>query len=123
MSGHSSTLLGLLIPPETKRFSYRSPAAWCEKRAFAFFPHPHSQSPQPYSEALIFPQYDFKTFTNAYIHLAVKKVIGTSVATEAPVNGATKEEVKAADTAAEVADTAEKIDSKDEKTVWGDMCI
>ena len=66
---------------------------------------------------MIFPQYDFKTFTNAYIHLAVKKVIGTSVATEAPVNGATKEEVKAADTAAEVADTAEKIDSKDEKTV------
>jgi thioredoxin-dependent peroxiredoxin len=50
----------------------------------------------------------------------VKKLVGggaaaSASATEEPVNGATKEDVARANTAAEVADTAEKIDSNEGK--------
>ena len=54
---------------------------------------------------------------------AVKKLLGASATTAAPkeangtsgVNGATKEDVAKAEVAAQVADTAEKLDSKEEK--------
>jgi hypothetical protein len=45
----------------------------------------------------------------------VKKLVANSSATKEDANGASGEEVKTADVAAEVADTAEKLDSNEDK--------
>ena len=55
------------------------------------------------------------TYTNTLS--VAKKTLGSSEKTEEPVNGATKEDIKATETAAEVANTAEKIDSNEGKAI------
>ena len=74
-----------------------------------------SQASQLLNKSIGFSTDSTGTYTNTL--LVAKKTLGSSEKTEEPVNGATKEDIKAAETAAEVANTAEKLDSNEVKAV------